>query len=110
MHLRAWHRRRYRGFDAKAVIGIPDPEQQSVPTVADFLCYMKGLKPKNKIGAAFGSYGWSGEAVKLIENELTDVKIELAQTGLKVQFVPERPNLDACHEFGRKIGRAVNGQ
>jgi flavorubredoxin len=70
---------------------------------------MKGLKPKNKIGAAFGSYGWSGEAVKLIEKELEDMKIELVQPGLKVQFVPEKPVLDACHEFGRKIGRAVNG-
>ena len=45
---------------------------QIFPTVADLLCYLKGLKPKNKIGAAFGSYGWSGEAVKLIENELTE--------------------------------------
>ncbi len=37
------------------------------------------------------------------------MKIELAQPGLKVQFVPEAPVLDACQEFGRKIGRAVNG-
>jgi flavorubredoxin len=112
MHLRAWHRSEVMTavFDAKAVVvGSPTLNNSLFPTVADFLCYMKGLKPRNKIGAAFGSYGWSGEAVKLIENELTDVKIELAQTGLKVQFVPERPNLDACHEFGRKIGRAVNG-
>jgi flavorubredoxin len=77
------------------------------PTVADFLCYLKGLKPKNKIGAAFGSYGWSGEAVKLVENELTEMKIELVQPGLRTQFVPEKPALDACHEFGRTIGRAV---
>jgi len=60
------------------------------PTVADFLCYMRGLKPRNKIGAAFGSYGWSGEAVKLIEDELKEMKIDLIQPGLKVQFVPEK--------------------
>ena len=113
MNLRAWHRSEVMTevFDAKAVVvGSPTLNNGMFPTVADFLCYMKGLKPKNKIGAAFGSYGWSGEAVKLIENELTDMKIELAQPGLKVQFVPEKPVLDACHEFGRKIGRAVNGQ
>jgi len=112
MNLRAWHRSEVMTevFDAKAVVvGSPTLNNGMFPTVADFLCYMKGLKPKNKIGAAFGSYGWSGEAVKLIENELTDMKIELAQPGLKVQFVPEKPVLDACHEFGRKIGRAVNG-
>ena len=113
MNLRAWHRSEVMTevFDAKAVVvGSPTLNNSLFPTVADFLCYMKGLKPKNKIAAAFGSYGWSGEAVKLIENELTDMKIELAQPGLKVQFVPEKPVLDACQEFGRKIGRAVNGQ
>jgi flavorubredoxin len=112
MNLRTWHRSEVMTevFDAKAVVvGSPTLNNNLFPTVADFLCYMKGLKPKNKIGAAFGSYGWSGEAVKLIENELTDMKIELAQPGLKVQFVPEKQVLDACHEFGRKIGRAVNG-
>jgi flavorubredoxin len=112
MNLRTWHRSEVMTevFDAKAVVvGSPTLNNNLFPTVADFICYMKGLKPKNKIGAAFGSYGWSGEAVKLIENELTDMKIELAQPGLKVQFVPEKPVLDACHEFGRKIGRAVNG-
>jgi flavorubredoxin len=112
MNLRAWHRSEVMTevFDAKAVVvGSPTLNNGMFPTVADFLCYMKGLKPKNKIGAAFGSYGWSGEAVKLIEKELEDMKIELAQPGLKVQFVPEKPVLDACQEFGRKIGRAVNG-
>jgi len=110
MNLRAWHRSEVMTevFDAKAVVvGSPTLNNGLFPTVADFICYMKGLKPKNKIGAAFGSYGWSGEAVKLIENELTDMKIELAQPGLRTQFVPEKPVLDACHEFGRKIGQAV---
>jgi flavorubredoxin len=110
MNLRTWHRSEVMTevFDARAVVvGSPTLNNGMFPTVADFLCYMKGLKPKNKIGAAFGSYGWSGEAVKLVENELTDMKIELAQPGLRTQFVPERPTLDVCHEFGRKIGRAV---
>jgi len=110
MNLRSWHRSEVMTevFDARAVVvGSPTLNNGLFPTVADFLCYMKGLKPKNKIGAAFGSYGWSGEAVKLIEGELTDMKIELAQPGLRTQFVPERATLDACHEFGFKIGQAV---
>ena len=113
LSLRAWHRSEVMTelFDARAVlVGSPTLNNGMFPTVADFLCYMKGLKPKHKIGAAFGSYGWSGEAVKLIEKELEDMKIELAQPGLKVQFVPEKTVRDACHDFGRKIGRAVNGQ
>ena len=110
MNLRTWHRSEVMTevFDARAVVvGSPTLNNGMFPTVADFLCYLKGLKPKNKIGAAFGSYGWSGEAVKLVENELTEMKIELVQPGLRTQFVPEKPALDACHEFGRTIGRAV---
>jgi flavorubredoxin len=112
MSLRAWHRSEVMTelFDARAVVvGSPTLNNGLFPTVADFLCYLKGLKPKNKIGAAFGSYGWSGEAVKLIEEELKAMKIDLLQPGLKVQFVPEKPVLDACREFGRAVGRAVAG-
>lgn len=109
-NLRRWHRSDVMTevFDAKAVvIGSPTLNNGLFPTVADFLCYLKGLKPKNKIGAAFGSYGWSGEAVKLIENELKDMNLDLVQPGLRAQFVPERSALEACHAFGRKIGQAV---
>ncbi len=95
-------------FDARAlVVGSPTLNNQIFPTLADFLCYLKGLKPKNKIGAAFGSYGWSGEAVKLIEAELAQMKIPLIQPGLRVQFVPEKSVIETCNEFGRQIGRAV---
>jgi flavorubredoxin len=48
-------------LDAKAIIvGSSTLNKGLFPTLADFLTYMKGLKPKGKIGAAFGSYGWSG--------------------------------------------------
>jgi len=113
MHLRSHHRSEIMTevFDARAVVvGSPTLNNGLFPTVADFLCYLRGLKPRNKIGAAFGSYGWSGEAVKLIENELTDAKIDLVAPGLRVQFVPEKATIDACREFGRAIGRAVRGE
>ena len=109
-NLRAYHRSEVMTdiFDARAVVvGSPTLNNGLFPTVADFLCYMRGLKPRNKIGAAFGSYGWSGEAVKLIENELREMKIEPVEPGLRVQFVPEPSVVEACREFGRKIGRAA---
>jgi flavorubredoxin len=108
-NLRAYHRSEVMTevFDARAVVvGSPTLNNGLFPTVADFLCYMRGLKPRNKIGAAFGSYGWSGEAVKLIETELREMKIEPAEPGLRVQFVPEPSVVDAC----RKIGRAVRAE
>ncbi|MDX9820201.1 MAG: FprA family A-type flavoprotein, partial [Desulfococcus multivorans] len=71
------------------------------------LTYMKGLKPKNKIGAAFGSYGWSGESVKLIQAELEGMKFSMVEPGLKIQYVPDAGAMDECLAFGRKIGEAV---
>jgi flavorubredoxin len=70
---------------------------------------MKGLKPLNKIGAAFGSYGWSGEAVKMINNELEAMKFEIIDPGLRVQYVPDKEALANCYELGRKVARAVRG-
>ena len=112
LHLRKWHRSEVMTevFDAKAVvIGSPTLNNQLFPSLADFLTYMKGLKPLNKIGAAFGSYGWSGEAVKLINNELEAMKFEIIDPGLRVQYVPDQEALASCYELGRKVARAVRG-
>ncbi len=46
-----------------------------LPRMADILTYMKGLKPRNLVGAAFGSYGWSGEAVGQVSQYLQDMKM-----------------------------------
>jgi len=97
-------------MDTKGIIvGSPTINNGLFPTVSDFLTYMKGLKPKNKIGAAFGSYGWSGEAVKLINQEFEAMKFGILDPGLKIQFVPDKENIEACIEFGRKIGKAIIG-
>ncbi len=112
MHLRKWNRSDIMTevLDAKAIIiGSPTLNNGLFPTVSDFLTYMKGLKPKNKIGAAFGSYGWSGESVNLIKNELELMNIEIIDPGLKVQYVPDNQSIDACNELGKKIGKAITG-
>ena len=68
---------------------------------------MKGLKPKNKVAAAFGSYGWSGEAVKLLNAELESMNFELVDPGLRVQYVPDEEGIQAAHELGKKIAQAL---
>jgi flavorubredoxin len=105
-HLRKWHRSDIMTevLDAGAVIvGSPTLNNCLFPTVSDFLCYMKGLKPQNKVGAAFGSYGWSGESVRLITKELEEAKFKLVDAGLKVQYVPDKEALEACRGLGKKI-------
>jgi flavorubredoxin len=112
MYLRKWHRSDVltEVMDAKAVlVGSPTLNNGLFPTVSDFLTYMKGLKPKNKIGAAFGSHGWSGEATKIITKELEGMQFEMVDP-LQHQYVPDSNNLDACYAFGRDIGRRICAQ
>jgi flavorubredoxin len=111
MHLRASHRSDVitEIMDAGAVIvGSPTLNNGLFPTVMDFLTYMKGLKPKKKIAAAFGSYGWSGEAVKLINKELEEMKFEIIDPGLRIQFIPDAQGLETAFQLGRKIGQALS--
>jgi len=112
IHIRSSHRSEIMTevLDAAAVVvGSPTINNQLFPTVSDFLTYMKGLKPKNKIGAAFGSYGWSGESVKLINQELEAMKFDIIDPGVKIQYIPDQDGKNACYELGRKIGKAIKG-
>jgi flavorubredoxin len=96
-------------LDAGAiVVGSPTLNNNVFPTVMDLLVYMKGLRPKNKIAAAFGSYGWSGESVQHIQRELTEMKFDLIEPGVRIQYVPDDKGIGECLAFGRRIGQAVN--
>jgi flavorubredoxin len=110
MHLRATHRSDVMTeiLEAGAVIvGSPTLNNGLFPTISDFLTYMKGLKPNPKIAAAFGSFGWSGEAVKLINKELEAMKFNVIDPGLKIQFVPDSNGIEAAFQLGKKIGLAL---
>jgi flavorubredoxin len=98
-------------LDAGAlIIGSSTLNNGMLPHMADLLHYMKGLRPAKKIGAAFGSYGWSGEAVKLITTAMEEMKFEILDPGIKVQYVPQDDDLKKCADLGRKIARALKKQ
>ncbi|AEB09999.1 FprA family A-type flavoprotein [Desulfobacca acetoxidans] len=98
-------------LDAKAVIcGSSTLNNNLLPRMADILTYMKGLKPLNRIGAAFGSYGWSGEAVGQINHYLEEMKFTIADPGIKVNYGPNADDLQACQALGQKIGRMIQEQ
>jgi flavorubredoxin len=110
MHLRSCHRSDIitEVLDAGAVIvGSPTLNNGLFPTVSDFLTYMKGLKPKNKVAAAFGSYGWSGESVKLINREFEEMKFEIIDPGIRIQYVPDKKGLEDCYDLGKRIAQAL---
>ncbi|MEA3546362.1 MAG: flavodoxin domain-containing protein [Thermodesulfobacteriota bacterium] len=97
-------------LDAKAVLcGSPTLNNGMLPTMADLLTYLKGLRPTGKIGAAFGSFGWSGEAVKHINGFMEQMKFDILDPGIKVKNVPTDEDLQKCVELGRKVGQAIKG-
>jgi flavorubredoxin len=96
-------------LEAKAVIlGSSTLNNGLLPRMAGFLMYMRGLKPTNKFGATFGSYGWSGEAVGLMNTALADMKIDVIEEGLRLKYVPDDRQLATCVEMGKRIGKRVN--
>jgi len=80
---------------AKAIIiGSPTLNNGLYPTVAEYLSYQKGLKPMNKVGLAFGSYGWSGQAAQEIAKIMKETKIDVLDELIKIKFVPKPEDLD----------------
>lgn len=95
-------------LDAGALlVGSPTVNAEMFPTVADILTYLKGLKPRNLVGAAFGSYGWVGKAVGQINEALRAMQVELVSDGVEVKFVPDAAALDPCRTLGLQVAQRI---
>lgn len=94
-------------FSSKTVlVGSSTINNGYLHSIAGTLEMIKGLKFKNKKAAAFGSYGWSGESVKLINKELEASGFELINEGIRIQWKPTEENIHECIDFGREIAKA----
>jgi anaerobic nitric oxide reductase flavorubredoxin len=89
------------------LIGSPTLNNSMFPTIAEFLSYLKGLRPKNRIVGAFGSYGWGGGAVKDIYEELKKMGLEIVEPGVQVIYKPSADEEQRCYEFGRNFADKV---
>jgi flavorubredoxin len=91
-------------------VGSSTLNNQMLPQMADVMTYMRGLKPRNLIGAAFGSFGWSGEAVKQLEEILAEMKVESAGEGIRVKNAPDDEILTRCYDLGMKMAEMVKAR
>lgn len=95
-------------FRSKAVlVGSPTVNNGYLSSVAGILEELKGMKFKDKKAAAFGSYGWSGEVLKLINEDLQDAGFEIMDDGLRLLWVPNHEGLAQCDEMGQRIGAVL---
>lgn len=93
-------------FKSKAVlVGSCTINNGILSSTAAILEMMRGLRFKEKKAAAFGSYGWGGESVKMITEELKKGGFEVLSDGIKEKWVPDEEGLERCREFGRQIAK-----
>ncbi|WP_028841272.1 FprA family A-type flavoprotein [Thermodesulfobacterium hveragerdense] len=89
------------------VLGSSTLNNNLLPTMASFLTYMKGLRPRKKLGFAFGSYGWSGEAVAQLNEYLKEIQAEVIHEGIKCRYAPNQEVLKSCEDLGRLLGQKI---
>lgn len=95
-------------LEAKVVlIGSPTLNNNMLPTVGAFLTYLKGLRPRKRIGFAFGSYGWGGQAVGQIEDVMKELGWEVPVEKVRINYVPDEGELVKVRETGRELGNLV---
>ncbi|HHV34459.1 MAG TPA: FprA family A-type flavoprotein, partial [Syntrophomonadaceae bacterium] len=89
------------------LVGSPTINNGMLPTMAAFLAYIKGLRPKKRTGFAFGSYGWGGQGAREVAAALQDMGWEMPEETVNLQYVPGKEDLDNLKEVGSKLARAV---
>ena len=91
------------------IVGAPTLNNEMFPRIADALTYVKGLKPLGLIGAAFGSFGWSGESIKKLDAFLRDMNVEIVADPVTSKYVPTEDVLQQCYELGKTVAEKLPG-
>lgn len=85
------------------LVGSPTINQNTLLPVYKLFAVMNPIRDKGKLAASFGSYGWSGEAVKLIEDHLKNLKLKVLEGGFASKFYPHENKAEDLREFGRRF-------
>lgn len=89
--------------------GTPTINGDAVRTIWDLLSSLVDIDTTGKLGAAFGSYGWSGEAVRMVEGRMQGLKMRVPEPGLRIKLTPSAEELEECQRFGRRLAEHLTG-
>ncbi|RJP21345.1 MAG: MBL fold metallo-hydrolase [Candidatus Abyssobacteria bacterium SURF_5] len=89
------------------VVGSSTINAGMLPTLSPFLEDLRGLKPRKKIGAAFGSHGWGGGGAKAVDKILREMGVDVAADPVTVKYMPDQDELRKCFELGASVARRV---
>jgi flavorubredoxin len=97
-----------RFWESRAMlVGTPTLNNIMYPSVAEFLTYLRGLRPKDRMVGAFGSFGWGGGAVKEAYGVFKQMGLETVEPGLEVLYRPGPEDEKKCFEFGKSFAEKV---
>ncbi|MCZ7392815.1 MAG: flavodoxin domain-containing protein [Candidatus Methanoperedens sp.] len=88
-------------------IGSPTYKGAGMPTVIKYVESLGKLPLKGKVGAAFGSYGWSGEAAGVISRMLKGYGMDVIEPDLRIKRIPEEEGIETCKELGKVIAKRL---
>ncbi len=95
-------------LDSKAVlVGSPTLNNGMFPTIASFMTYMVGLKPKDKTWAFFSSFGWGGGAVRNLTEMAQKAGFNIREPSLQIKYVPDQEDLRKCFDLGKQIALEI---
>jgi flavorubredoxin len=93
-----------RVWESRAMlVGTPTLNNIMFPSVAEFLTHLRGLRPKNRLAAAFGSFGWGGGAVKEAYESFKKIGLEVFEPGVEVLYRPSQDDDKKCFDFGKQF-------
>ena len=91
------------------VLGTPTINGDAVKPIWDLLSSLAVVNLKNKLGGVFGSYGWTGEGVRLVEDRLRGLKLRVPIQGLRVKLIPTEDEIHECKAFGLELAQELTG-
>ena len=91
------------------VFGTPTINGDAVKPVWDLLSSLAVINLKSKLGGVFGSYGWTGEGVKMVEDRLRGLKLRVPIPGIRIKLIPTEEEINSCREFGHEMAQDLLG-
>ena len=91
------------------ILGTPTINGDAVKPIWDLLSSLAVVNLKGKLGGVFGSYGWTGEGVRLVEDRLRGLKLRVPIPGLRVKLIPTDDEIIECQAFGQELARELMG-
>ena len=91
------------------LIGSPTINGDAVKPAWDLLSSFARINVRGKLAGAFGSFGWSGEAVRMMEDRMRGLKMRIPLEGVRIKLIPSPEELETCRRYGRETGEHLMG-